>query len=59
MSRKVIVIGMVLALAVLVGSPARASGSCCSGQAENGNVIQGALQFGGNLWNGLADKKGI
>ena len=57
MCKKTIVIGMVLAMAVLVSSPALAEDDCGCGP-EGGDVIQGVLQFGGNLWNGLTNSIG-
>jgi hypothetical protein len=58
MARKSIVIGVVLALTVLAGSPTLAESGCGCGKTGDGNVIEGVLQFGGNLWNGLTDSIG-
>jgi len=57
MSRMIKIVSMVLVLAVLSGSAALA-GCGCGGEKEKGNIIQGTLQFGGDLWNGLTNSIG-
>ena len=59
MGKKSIVIGVVLALTVLISSPALAEdGGGCGCGPEGGDVIQGVLQFGGDIWDGLMDSIG-
>lgn len=55
MSKKTIVTGIVLVLAIFLGSPAIAGSIDKPIQTEQVNIVQGTLQFGGNVWDGLMD----